>query len=54
MQLFANSICRKEDLKPVAIHSQCFHQQVKVAAMVFKKLVRIIGKHETKLNNDFI
>jgi len=35
--------------KFLAIYSQCFHQQIEVAAFISKDFMRIIREHETKL-----
>lgn len=33
----------------MAIHSQCFHQQAKVLAMVIESFVRVVGTHDAKI-----
>ena len=38
-----------DNSKSDAIHSQRFHQQVEIAAMIWKNFVRIVGKHIANL-----
>jgi hypothetical protein len=33
---------------PVAIHRQCFHQQVEIAAVVGEEFMRVVGAHPYK------
>jgi len=51
LQYFAQ---KKANSKSIAIHSQCFHQQTEVLAMICEEFMWIVGKHLVKLKKSFL